>query len=1166
MWEYDRWRTVECDEEASGRCVFVTVSVRCCVIVLCVRVVFDLCTSVFIDNRSPSLNNAGVHCFVLHCYTFVNERRSSADVFAMVEEVSLMEEIIWAADALQTEVELNLEGEERQFAIDDWATCRQRYRVGRSRVPGSRRPENALGASTAAVLEGHLSGPETGGCRRESVGIFHSFWAQFKAGIHNRSELDDTTKFTYLISITEGTARSAIERIPHTLKNYSQAVDILKTRFGRPRLAIREHVAALWRASACRKMTAQGIQSLVDEVTKHLHWLTALDRDSFAGRLSGLGQEHRRPCLPSQPEKTRNHRQKGRSIERPRRNSRVPSECTECKGDRITSSAAALAVIALGASRSVVGSMKQPQNGHWARECRGGRHCGVDGCHQPHHRLLHPPSTKESVQSPGSDCAYQSPLAARSTPGVRPCSRLRAGRKPRGEVLRPHERFSFMILRGHVGPERRWMRVEFQFGVVGGSAGFKAVSECSRKGMNGTSAGSQSAEADVVSSASCRLAGIGRRAEVSGLIGPYNGTTLNSQLEVGPNLQIDLLRAILCFRRLCVRLQADIKKMYLQILVRKEDQDACRFLREPDALRAIPVEKTAKGTGGRSWKTLGIYWEREDDHVTFVAPEKTHPEGGDTKRQMLSAASCIFDPIEEVEWHWVIWKRELVDLSFVKFPCALVPVPLEQAKRIELHALCDASEQAYGAPREDVTPVKRLSLPRLELMGALRALRLIRKSRWRGCGRRQVAGSRCVEEIQQLVEPACWRHYPGRSSFADVLSRGASLKKLAVNSCYWQGPKWLSGLTEAWTRRRGSSERSSPLPPKEDRTPHEALLVSVVAYSTVDFFHHERYSDIEKLFRISALCLRFVSNCRSSPGDRRSGPLMVRELDATEQVWVWIAQRQVFRREIDALRANGCVDAQSCLRQLSPYLDEVGTLQVRGRLEKSNLPLSEKHPAILLKEHEVTQGLICRCHLRQLHAWVYPMQITLRQRYWIPHGRSRVRRVIRGCLQCRWATAQPLQLRMAALPEDQTNPAPAFAHVGMDFTGPLFVRCTWSSSRRCRRSVHCMLSGVSWPGDHADRQLLLLPERRVGTVSAVAGDQRRPGPERFGWTKNPVEVYPTKSAIDGRLLGASRPDHEGVSSEGSRAGAARRRAAPDRPVCGRRMPQRPASDTRGRSN
>ncbi|KRZ63672.1 hypothetical protein T08_11060, partial [Trichinella sp. T8] len=38
----------------------------------------------------------------------------------------------------------------------------------------------------------------------------------------------------------------------------------LKKRFGRPRQVIREHLAALWREPACREMTAQGIQALVD--------------------------------------------------------------------------------------------------------------------------------------------------------------------------------------------------------------------------------------------------------------------------------------------------------------------------------------------------------------------------------------------------------------------------------------------------------------------------------------------------------------------------------------------------------------------------------------------------------------------------------------------------------------------------------------------------------------------------------------------------------------------------------------------------------------------------------------------------------------------------------------------------------------------------------------
>ncbi|KRY21379.1 Eukaryotic translation initiation factor 3 subunit H [Trichinella patagoniensis] len=49
-----------------------------------------------------------------------------------------------------------------------------------------------------------------------------------EASIHKRSELDNATKFTYLLCSTEGTARSAIEGILLTLENYTQAVDIFK--------------------------------------------------------------------------------------------------------------------------------------------------------------------------------------------------------------------------------------------------------------------------------------------------------------------------------------------------------------------------------------------------------------------------------------------------------------------------------------------------------------------------------------------------------------------------------------------------------------------------------------------------------------------------------------------------------------------------------------------------------------------------------------------------------------------------------------------------------------------------------------------------------------------------------------------------------------------------
>ncbi|XP_003378035.1 conserved hypothetical protein [Trichinella spiralis] len=52
---------------------------------------------------------------------------------------------------------------------------------------------------------------------------------------------------------------------------------------------------------------------------------------------------------------------------------------------------------------------------------------------------------------------------------------------------------------------------------------------------------------------------------------------------------------------------------------------------------------------------------------------------------------------DDVDRLWVRWKRELKELALIKVPRALVPVPVAQVKRVELHAFCDASELAYGA-------------------------------------------------------------------------------------------------------------------------------------------------------------------------------------------------------------------------------------------------------------------------------------------------------------------------------------------------------------------------------------------------------------------------------------------------------------------------------------
>ncbi|KRY18247.1 hypothetical protein T12_4835, partial [Trichinella patagoniensis] len=1381
-------------------------------------------------------------------------------------QLELTEALFRETDALQGEWEQDLEAGERKATIEDWAKSRRRFLEARARAQGRLRPKQLNGPScsegcnsgnlrqTAAPARigklPELTLPQFDG----EVLKFPTFWAQFEASVHADTELDDATKFAYLLSNTTGRALGAIAGIPITAANYPQAVGILQKRFGRPKIVARAHLLALWKAPECREMTRQGIQTLVDEITKQLRCLAAMGKDPHAGELPwsealmpGLKEKFPRKLqrawdlkVGSGPESEDNLEKflefaqlQADSLSPPDEFS--PEASREEKGgeatrkelknarkkgrDRVTSSAAALVTSVqrvcpfcegdhdvtgcqrfLDAGYSARMSMSREKGvcykclktGHRARECRTSRPCGVDGCRQPHHQLLHPPSTGKPSRPPGPDQAHQSLLAARSEPGgCLQTVRARAYgpdgnhvvvnclfdtgaevsfiRKDVAEVLGltgSHERCRFTTLGGRVGPERKWRRVEFRLGAVGGSgqaetstpvqalaipqvcgqiqplptrpAGsipaepemgqrpgtpllidvligidyyYEFVTGRIRRTTSGTVAVEtrlgwlvcgktdprQSPKAQVLltkgegsdddilrrfweieslgitttedtaadgtaamkkfeedlhldggsnySHARRRLLVLERRLRareedrlqyasvmkqyfdegwaepapeasppgrtwylphhavyqgagserkcrvVFDGAAPYKGITLNRQLEVGPNLQIDLLRAILSFRRLRVGLQADIEKMYLQIRVRAEDRDACRFLWRDDEqkirkyrltrnyeskpraaeevlnhmymddlatscdsvaeartlvdqlssllasggfrLHKPPMERTTIGAGGRPWKTLGIYWERDEDYLTFVNPVRSRPEGGDTKRQLLSVASGIFDPIgclapflvrakilfqllwergldwdepllADVERPWLAWKSELEDLSLIRLPRALVPIPLDHVKRIELHAFSDASERAYGAvvylrvepssgpawvrltaAKTRVAPVKRLSLPRLELMGALVAARLIRYVQ--GALNLDIHSLSCwSDKIQQLVEPTRWRHCPGKSNPADVLSRGASLRGLSKNCCWWQGPRWLAEPSEAWPRKLGPSESKPPSPPDEGRSPQAALLVSVVTHSPDHGLDPRRYGDIEKLFRITALCLRFVHNCGSVAKDRRSGPLTATELEASEQVWVRIAQRQAFPKEIEALKRNGKVPAHSDLDQLTPYLDAAGTLRVGGRLEKSNLPFSAKHPALLPSDHEVTRGLVRRCHLRQLHAGVSQTLFALRQRYWIPRGRSRVRQVLRGCLQCRWATGRPPRPRMADLPEARTTPAPAFAHVGMGFAGPLASPRDVDS--RCTTGPLTLHGSTRPASGHPDGQLPLLPERCGLTAPTMAGD------------------------------------------------------------------------------
>jgi len=185
--------------------------------------------------------------------------------------------------------------------------------------------------------------------------------------------------------------------------------------------------------------------------------------------------------------------------------------------------------------------------------------------------------------------------------------------------------------------------------------------------------------------------------------------------------------------------------------------------------------------------------------------------------------------------------------------------------------------------------VKKVTLPRLELCGALLLAQLIQKtapalnlkierillwtdstivlswlatsaSKWK-----TFVADR-VSQIQELTTGCEWRHVASASNPADLIPRGTNPDTLKNCRLWWVGPEWLSQHQEQWLN---IPFLRHPEPPPEQR---EVTTVKVmIQCSPAEFI--TRFSTLLILQRVAAYCLRFFHNAKN-PLLRRTGVIL----------------------------------------------------------------------------------------------------------------------------------------------------------------------------------------------------------------------------------------------------------------------------------------------------
>nr|CAH7749249.1 unnamed protein product [Callosobruchus chinensis] len=476
---------------------------------------------------------------------------------------------------------------------------------------------------------------------------------------------------------------------------------------------------------------------------------------------------------------------------------------------------------------------------------------------------------------------------------------------------------------------------------------------------------------------------------------------------------------------------------------------------------------------------LGLTWYPNQDMLSY-AFNIEFPNKRITKRVVLSVVASIFDPLglmspviisfkillqqlwqQNLEWDEPlpqklldVWNHLISDIDSINSIQVSRHILVNHPVHVELHCFSDASQSAYGCciyiksidatgqavislvcSKSRVAPLKTLSIPRLELCGAVLSTRLSKKvsqalkininacyywvdstivlSWISTCpSKLKVFVSNRIAEIQRCTNVQQWAHISSSDNPADLVSRGLNATELKQCTLWWNGPSWLVHKQADWPKISEVEVKIPELKPKK---------LTLLAREQSEFKLIGRFSSLHRARRVTAWCFRFYHNLKLPAAKRNLESLSVSELNNSTIALLKLAQRTMFPDEISCIVNNKPISKKSKLVPFDPFVDKQGLLRIGGRLNKSSLPYDSKHQILLHPKHHLTRLIVLNEHYRQMHAGVYQLLCAIRQNYWILHGRRTPQQRYQ-LLWKRWTKDYLLELQRRSKWHSDPNP------------------------------------------------------------------------------------------------------------------------------------------------
>ncbi|UYV80042.1 hypothetical protein LAZ67_18001485 [Cordylochernes scorpioides] len=356
-----------------------------------------------------------------------------------------------------------------------------------------------------------------------------------------------------------------------------------------------------------------------------------------------------------------------------------------------------------------------------------------------------------------------------------------------------------------------------------------------------------------------------------------------------------------------------------------------------------------------------------------------------------------------------------------------VPEPIENASVIVVR---------FVEARNRLATIKRITIPRLELLACLIGARLLvhvlenleespekiqcwtdsspalywiqQQENWA-----QFVSNR-VKEITTLTKSEDWNHVAGEHNPADLPSLGESPSKF-TKSGWWGGPKWLQEKKD-WPVSKVQYDLEAI---EEER--RKTVVAGFVAKKPeenpwyLNLYERKREVTLTQILRVIAWMLRF------KPSEYKGDIILQEELDSAEKSLVKIIQSESIGEE------------DPKMKQLHAFQDKEGLWRVKTRIVNRNDDELFRLPILIPTNHPVTELIVKSVHEKMYHCGAQMLRSVLRE------TRQLVHPVIHKFPRCRRFETKRVDVPEASLPQHRVRDVVVFEVTGIDLGGPLYL-------------------------------------------------------------------------------------------------------------------------------